>query len=85
MMICFPQTYREEVDKKAWSTLYSAPLYSDAGDRFLLRAPLRDGDFGNYAHIALIETAQSHVIHPLTFGHFVVEKIVAWDENQGLV
>ena len=79
------QTYREEVDGSAWSTLYSPPVYSKAGDAFLLLAPLRDGDFGNYAHIALIETNRTHIVHPLTFGHFEVEKILAWDEDNDLV
>lgn len=79
------QTYREEVDGSAWSTLYSPPVYSKAGDAFLLLAPLRDGDFGNYAHIALIETNRTHIVHPLTFGHFEVEKILAWDEENDLV
>ena len=36
-------------------------MYSKAGDAFLLLAPLRDGDFGNYAHIALIETNRTHI------------------------
>ena len=78
------QTYREEVPG-SWSTLYSAPMYSKAGDAFLLLAPLRDGDYGNYAHIALIETNRTHIVHPLTFGHFEVEKILAWDETNSLV
>ena len=80
----FFQTYREEVPG-SWSTLYSAPIYSKAGDAFLLLAPLRDGDYGNYPHIALIETNRTHIVHPLTFGHFEVEKILAWDETNSLV
>jgi len=78
------KTYREEVPG-SWSTLYSAPIYSKAGDAFLLLAPLRDGDYGNYPHIALIETNRTHIVHPLTFGHFEVEKILAWDETNSLV
>jgi hypothetical protein len=60
-------------------------MYSSAGDAFVLLAPLRDGDFGNFAHIALIETAYTHLVHPLTFGHFEVKKILAWDEDEGVV
>ena len=60
-------------------------MYSKAGDAFLLLAPLRDRDYGNYPHIALIETNRTHIVHPLTFGHFEVEKILAWDETNSLV
>ena len=84
LLFFFFQTYREEVPG-SWSTLYSAPIYSKAGDAFLLLAPLRDGDYGNYPHIALIETNRTHIVHPLTFGHFEVEKILAWDETNSLV
>ena len=73
------------MDDSAWSTLYSPPMYNSKGDAFLLLAPLRDGDFGNYAHIALIQTNRTHIVDPLTFGHFEVEKILAWDEMEGLV
>ena len=84
-ILCLFQTYREEVPEGAWTTLYSPPVYSKSGDAFLLLAPIRDGDYGNYAHIALIETNRTHVVHPLTFGHFEVEKILAWDEDNNLV
>jgi hypothetical protein len=48
------QTYRETVGEMAWSTLYTAPLYSSNGSSFLLLAPLRDGDFGSFRHVALV-------------------------------
>ena len=79
------KTYRETVDETGWSTLYSAPMYNSNGSSFLLHAPLRDGDFGSFRHVALVETARTHLVHPITFGRFEVEEIIAWDEDEGIV
>ena len=79
------QTYRDTVDENAWSTLYAAPTYSSNGSSFLLHAPLRDGDFGSFRHVALVETSRSHIVHPITFGNFEVEEILAWDEAERIM
>jgi len=46
---------------------------------------LRDGDSANFRQIALIENAHGHVVHPLTYGNYQVEEILAWNEDTGTV
>ena len=81
-LIFFPQTYRETVGKEAWSTLYDPPVYANNGSSFLLLAPVRDGVFGDFRHLSLIETERTHLVHPITLGQFEVDKILAWDQKK---
>lgn len=77
------QTYRESVGSNAWSILGTTPRYSRNGASFLTLVPLRDGDNGIFSQIGLIETVQSHLVHPITFGNFEVDEILAWNEDSG--
>ena len=75
------QTHKESVGRDAWSTLYDAPVYDKEGASFLLLSPLRDGRSGSYRHIAVIETSNPKVAHPITLGKFEVEDILSWDQD----
>jgi len=48
-------------------------------------ASLRDGDQGNFRHIALVETSTSNLVHPITFGNYEVEKLLGWNEESGVM
>jgi hypothetical protein len=40
-------------------------------------------DLLNWFH--QVETARTHLVHPLTFGNFEVEEILGWNEASGMV
>ena len=83
------QTYRQNVEDKAWSTLYSPPYYSKDGKSYLLVAPQRIGENGTFAHIVKVDLSKPDTSNSLeqsiTLGSFEVLKILAWDEENNIM
>ena len=60
--------------------LYDAPIFSQDGQSFLVRLPVRNGNQGEFKHVNLYNVRMHQVI-PITHGAYEVTEILGWDQN----
>ncbi|KAB7507600.1 Inactive dipeptidyl peptidase 10 [Armadillidium nasatum] len=67
-----------------WVDLYEAPLFSNDGQGFLVRLPVREGAAGEFRHVNLFNI-RLRIVTPLTHGPFEVTQILGWDHNNNYI
>nr|XP_045608607.1 dipeptidyl peptidase 4-like [Procambarus clarkii] len=77
-------THTEQSGDHGWVELYEAPIFSEDGQNYLLRLPVRDGEEGEFKHVNLYSLRMRRVI-PITHGAFEVTEILGWDQNNNYI
>ncbi|ROT74129.1 Inactive dipeptidyl peptidase 10 [Penaeus vannamei] len=73
-----------EHSRHGWVDLYDPPVFSEDGQSFLVRLPVRDGEEGEFKHVCLYSVRMRRVI-PMTHGPFEVTEILGWDQNYNYI
>nr|XP_053643640.1 dipeptidyl peptidase 4-like [Cherax quadricarinatus] len=77
-------THTEQSGDHGWVELYDAPIFSEDGQSYLLRLPVRDGEEGEFKHVNIYSVRMRRVI-PITHGAFEVTEILGWDQNNNYI
>ncbi|CAL4066477.1 unnamed protein product, partial [Meganyctiphanes norvegica] len=68
-----------EPSNHGWVDIYEAPIFSNDGQDYLVRLPVRDGSEGYYKHVNLVSLRLRRIM-PITHGAFEVTEILGWDQ-----
>ncbi|XP_050712996.1 inactive dipeptidyl peptidase 10-like isoform X2 [Eriocheir sinensis] len=77
-------THREQSGGRGWVELYDAPIFSQDGQSFLVRLPVRNGNQGEFKHVNLYNVRMHQVI-PITHGAYEVTEILGWDQTNNYI
>ncbi|KAG7166627.1 Dipeptidyl aminopeptidase-like protein 6-like [Homarus americanus] len=77
-------THTEHSGGHGWVELYDAPIFSEDGQSYLVRLPVRDGEEGEFKHVNLYSVRMRRVM-PITHGAFEVTDILGWDQNNNYI
>lgn len=80
----FCEATHTEHSRHGWVDLYDPPVFSEDGQSFLVRLPVRDGEEGEFKHVCLYSVRMRRVI-PMTHGPFEVTEILGWDQNYNYI
>ncbi|XP_076028317.1 dipeptidyl peptidase 10 isoform X2 [Oratosquilla oratoria] len=86
---CSPTLYfceptHTEHSNHGWVDIYDAPVFSEDGNRFLVRLPVRDGEAGEFKHVNEYNIRMRQVT-PFTHGKMEVTQILGWDQRNNYI
>ncbi|KAG5896521.1 hypothetical protein JTB14_020494 [Gonioctena quinquepunctata] len=80
-----PTIVKKLVSQEGWLELFTPPIFSKDGSKFVLILSQDQGGNSGYRHIVMFNTIENAQEMPLTKGKFVVTSILAWEHENNLI